>query len=181
MGLDALMGLALACRRSERIRFDYLSGEGAESTRHTEPYRLVSLGRRWYLVAFDVDRADWRTFRVDRIERVRTTGARFVVSDPPDAAALVAEGVAVRAYEERSVVRIHAPLERTLDEVAPTIGRCTPDPDDAGSTIVELGGELDWVARFLVSLPLRFEILEPAALGDELSRLGEHLVATFRT
>src|SRR5207247_961937 len=65
---DTLTVLAGACRDSERLRFTYSDRDGATSVRAVEPHRLVHTGRRWYLVAYDLDRADWRTFRVDRLE-----------------------------------------------------------------------------------------------------------------
>lgn len=178
-GVESMMVLALACRRNERIRFDYRTGEGTETSRHAEPFRLVSLGRHWYLVALDLDRADWRTFRVDRVSRVRVTGARFVRGDVPDAAALVAEGVAVRAYAERSVLRVFAAVAEVAAEVSPTVGVVSPDPEHDGCSLVELGGDADWVARFAVSLPMRFEVVEPDSLRDELHRLGARLVEAF--
>ena len=67
----------------ERLRFAYRAGDGTESRRVTEPYRLVSTGRRWYLVAYDLDRADWRTFRVDRVSEPFATGARFAPRELP--------------------------------------------------------------------------------------------------
>ena len=72
-----LMVLAQACRDDERVVFGYTAREGEPSSRSVEPHRLVSLGRRWYLVAYDLDRGDWRSFRVDRITAPTTTGARF--------------------------------------------------------------------------------------------------------
>lgn len=72
-----LSTLALGCRDSERVRFGYRSASGAESARRVEPYRLVPLGQRWYLVAYDLDRSDWRTFRIDRITASEATGASF--------------------------------------------------------------------------------------------------------
>jgi len=175
-GIGVLMSLAVVCQRSERTRFDYRSGEGVESARHVEPFRLVSLGQRWYLVARDVDRAAWRTFRVDRVTRVRPTGARVVHRDPPDAAALVAEGVAVRAYEHVGVVRLHLPFDEAVQVVPPTVGLVRADPDDAGSSIVEMGGDLDWVARYLAGLRASFVVLEPPALRDELRLVAERLL-----
>jgi len=59
------------------MRFAYRAGDGTESRRVAEPYRLVSTGRRWYLVAYDLDREDFRTFRVDRVSEPFATGARF--------------------------------------------------------------------------------------------------------
>ncbi|MCU1387630.1 MAG: transcriptional regulator [Ilumatobacteraceae bacterium] len=178
--VETLMAVALSCARNERLRFDYKSGDGADSMRHTEPFRLVSVGHRWYLVAYDLDRTDWRTFRVDRISRPRATGARFQRDEVPDAAALVAEGLAVNAYEQRAVVRVNATLGRTLYEVPPTIGVCRVDPDDEQCTLVEIGGDVDWVARFLAGLELPYAVVEPAELVDELRRLGQRLVAANR-
>ncbi|HEY4333811.1 MAG TPA: YafY family protein, partial [Ilumatobacteraceae bacterium] len=166
--IDSLMALAVTCSRSERTRFDYRSGEGAETTRHVEPFRLVSAGNRWYLVAFDLDRSDWRSFRVDRVSRIRTTGARFQRGEVPDAAEFVAAGLAVHAYAQRALIRIKAPLHDAIAEIPPTIGVARADPDDAAQTLVEIGGDHDWVARFLVSLALPYEVVEPAELRAEL-------------
>ncbi len=94
--LTTLMTLAMASRGQERMRFDYRTGEGQTSRRHVEPHRLVSLSRRWYLVAFDLDRDDWRTFRIDRVGTPVSTGVRATPRAAPDAAALVSEGVALR-------------------------------------------------------------------------------------
>lgn len=178
--VEALMGLAVACSRIERVRFDYRSGEGAETIRHTEPFRLVSVGQRWYLVAYDIDRADWRTFRVDRISRLRNTGARFQRGEVPDAAAFVAEGLAVNSYDQRATIRIDAPLDVAGREIPPTIGVARADPDDPTRTLVEIGGDDDWVARFIVGLPLPYEVLEPASVRAELRRLGRRLIAANR-
>ncbi len=68
--LPNLMALAMCCRRGERVRFTYRDGSDRVSERRVEPHRLVSLGRRWYLVGFDLDRDDWRTYRVDRISEL---------------------------------------------------------------------------------------------------------------
>ncbi len=177
-GVDELMGLAVACRRCERVRFDYASSDGVESIRHVEPFRLVAVGQRWYLVALDVDRDGWRTFRIDRISRLRTTGARFVIDDPPDAAALVAEGLAVRAYERSWSIRVRAPLAEVSPEISSVVGLCRSDPDDPGATIVEMGGDVDWVARYVLGLPVPVEPLEPE-LREELRRLGQRLLDAY--
>src|SRR5215207_5494452 len=71
-----LAAVAQACRDEERLRFTYIPQRGDPSNRHAEPHRVVSLGRRWYLVAFDLHRQDWRSFRVDRLESPRSTGIR---------------------------------------------------------------------------------------------------------
>ena len=65
--------VALTCQQSERLRFRYRNGSGQDSRRHVEPYRLVYTGRRWYLVAHDLDKGEWRSFRLDRMEDIRPT------------------------------------------------------------------------------------------------------------
>src|SRR4051812_17253144 len=94
-GVDpaALTAVALACRDGERLAFGYTAADGTRSDRSVEPFRLVPLGRRWYLVGYDLDRGDWRVFRLDRLERPRGTGARFAPRRLPaaDAAAFVRE------------------------------------------------------------------------------------------
>ncbi|MGW4305030.1 helix-turn-helix transcriptional regulator [Streptomyces californicus] len=92
-----LTTLASAVTGRERLRFAYLSGDGTPSKRLVEPCRLVSAGQRWYLVAYDLGREDWRTFRVDRVGEPYATGARFAprplpVEGPPDAPATGPDG-----------------------------------------------------------------------------------------
>lgn len=74
---EVLGELALASRDHERLRFAYTKADGTESRRHVEPHTVVPAERAWYLVAWDLHREDWRTFRVDRMDEVRRTGARF--------------------------------------------------------------------------------------------------------
>lgn len=93
---DTLIAVAQACRDSERLDFDYTAADQVRSERHVEPHRLVSLGRNWYLVAYDLGRHNWRSFRLDRLAAPRPTGARFVPRDLParDAADFVRAGIA---------------------------------------------------------------------------------------
>ena len=89
---ETLALLALACRDGERIRFGYTDGEGTQSSRHVEPFRLVVTARRWYLVAHDLDKGEWRSFRLDRLERPQPTGQRSRPADPPRRGALRRRG-----------------------------------------------------------------------------------------
>lgn len=174
--VDVLVGLALASRRQERMRFTYRDGANRVRGRHAEPHRLVSLRRRWYLVAYDLDRQAWRTYRVDRVSELSNTGARFVHDDPPDAATFVAEGIAVGGYETQAVVRLHVTPAKAQREVPATVGVIEPGPADAASVVVRIGGDLDWVARFLVGRECRFEVLEPPELRAELRSLARRLL-----
>ena len=91
------------------MAFGYPAATASATDRLVEPHRLVQAGYRWYLVARDVDRDDWRTFRVDRIDAPRLTGVRFVPRDPPDAASFVATAVTTAPYRYQARVLLHAP------------------------------------------------------------------------
>lgn len=92
---EALTVIASACRDHQRLRFGYRGHHGDVTERYIEPLRLVHTGRRWYLVAFDLDRDDWRTFRVDRIDGVPALSFRFTPREPPaeDLAAYVSRAI----------------------------------------------------------------------------------------
>jgi predicted DNA-binding transcriptional regulator YafY len=171
------MTLAMSCRRGERVRYTYRDGSDRVSERRVEPHRLVSLGRRWYLVGYDLDRDDWRTYRVDRITDLGLTGHRNAQRETPDAGALVAEGVAVRVFESHTRLVVHASAQEAAMYIGPTIGVVEESPTDPQRCIVTIGGDPDWVARFLAGLPVDFEILEPAEVRDELRALAERLLA----
>jgi predicted DNA-binding transcriptional regulator YafY len=178
--VNVLMTLAVACQRQERLKFDYRTGDDRTGRRHVEPHRLVSVRNRWYLVAFDLDRDDWRTFRVDRLGPPAPTGVRSTDRPAPDAAALVAEGVAVRAYETQARVRVPVPPAAAAREVGPTVGVVEPDPADADSAVVVIGGDPDWIARYLASLPFPFEVLGPDEVRREVAALGRRLLEHAR-
>jgi predicted DNA-binding transcriptional regulator YafY len=172
--LDVLVPIAVACRRPERVRFTYRSRDDVETDRHVEPYRLVYTDRRWYLVAFDRDRDDWRTFRVDRIGAPAPTGVPFERADPPDAAALVAHGVAFAAHPIQARIRLHIAPEHAARLIAPTDG--VVEPETATTTLARVGGDKEWIAEFVAGLPCRVEVLEPQEVRVELRRLAERLV-----
>ena len=95
-----------------------------DAARTVEPYRLVNWGRRWYLVAWDVERDDWRTFRVDRIRPRTPTGPRFTPRDLPDddVAAYVSGRVSAAAWRYRARVTVHAPAEVVAERINPAVG-----------------------------------------------------------
>jgi predicted DNA-binding transcriptional regulator YafY len=175
---DALVTLALACRRPERLRFAYLDASGRASDRFVEPFRLVFTDRRWYLVAYDKDRLAWRSFRVDRMTDLSPTGVPFTPSDPPDAADFVSQGVALAVYDVQAVVRLHTDEDTARRLVGPTIG--VIDHSDGTTTTVRMGGDADWIARYLAGIEVRFEVLEPAEVKAELRKLGRRLQREHR-
>jgi predicted DNA-binding transcriptional regulator YafY len=175
---EVLVLLALACQRPERIRFDYRDAADQDTHRIVEPFRLVFTDRRWYLVANDMDRKAWRTFRVDRMSAIDSTGVPFEHGEVPDAVAQVAAGVAVWGYESHATVRIRA--------VGPDVERLVPatvgviDREDGDWSVVRIGGDAAWVARFLAGLDCPCEVLDPPEVRAQLRALGRRLLSEHR-
>jgi predicted DNA-binding transcriptional regulator YafY len=166
-----LTTVALACRDAERVRFSYTAAGGQQTDRHVEPYRLVLLGRRWYLVGYDLTRQDWRSFRLDRLAGPRGTGARFRPRELPaaDAAAFVRDGIgaATAAYQVEALVDAPAATVRerygrwaTVDEISPG-GNGT-----ARSRVRMTADQLEWPMMLLGSLGAEFEVISPPELLD---------------
>jgi len=172
--VDQLVPLAQACDAHQLSVFHYTARDGAPTDRRVEPYRLVATGRRWYLVAYDLDRRDWRTFRVDRISAVRVPGHTFVPRELADPGRLVAEAIAIAPYRYQAVVRVDAPAAEVARRVSSAVGVV----EAAGSgTLLRMGADdLAWLAGRLAELDLDFEVLEPAELRDHLVALGHRLV-----
>lgn len=172
--IDLLVRIAVACERPERLRFDYRDASDTTSHRHVEPYRLVFTDRRWYLVAFDTGRRAWRTFRVDRMSDVDAGGVTFTRSgELPDASAQVAEGVALWGYDLQVTVRFHAGRDEVTRFVDATVGVLGDEVD--GCTIARIGGDAEWIARYLASSPHRFEVIDAPEVDAALCDLGARL------
>jgi predicted DNA-binding transcriptional regulator YafY len=173
---DVLTAVGAACRDREQLRFDYRDHEGSSSRRTVEPYRLVQHRSRWYLLAYDIDRGDWRTFRADRIDPRTPTGPRFAPRElPDDVAAYVAEGVTSRAYRFQARVVLHASAE-TVDQYAWSgFGTVSALGDD--SCELTTGFEsLDALAMFVGMLGVDFEVREPPELEERLRTVAARLV-----
>ncbi|MEG8278677.1 helix-turn-helix transcriptional regulator [Streptomyces sp. AHA2] len=171
-----LTELAHLCRDAERLRFAYEGHDGTPSRRSVEPHRLVCTERRWYLVAWDLDRQDWRTFRVDRITPKPPHGPRFVPRDPPaeDLAAYVSQGVSTRVYATHAVVRLFAPLAEAREHISPSAGVLEAEGPD--TCLLRCGaGSLDVMVIHVVMLGFDFEVLEPAGLVDAIGRTRDRL------
>ncbi|MGW3075014.1 helix-turn-helix transcriptional regulator [Kitasatospora sp. NPDC001132] len=170
---EDLTVLARAVTARERLRFGYRAYDGAETKRQVEPERLVSVGRRWYLVGYDLDRSDWRLFRVDRVSGPATTGVRFTPRPLPaeDAAAYVAGKLRRPSPSGTVVATVHAPAERVGHSLRP--GDAEVEPIDAHSCRLRSRSDsLEWTAMRLLSLDCAFEVHEPPALREHLRRLA---------
>jgi predicted DNA-binding transcriptional regulator YafY len=171
---QALSAIAGACRDSERLRFQYQSREGTASTRDVEPHRLVHTGRRWYLVAWDLDRNDWRTFRVDRIRPRLATGARFTPRQPPDGdfAAYALRSVSFHAWPHRAVVTLDAPLEAVAERLPPAAG--VLEAVDGRTCTLHTGAHsLDMLSMYLTMIGFDFQVRDPPELIERLRMLAE--------
>jgi predicted DNA-binding transcriptional regulator YafY len=169
-----LMVIAAACRDGECLRFAYRSRDGTTSRRLVEPHTLVNLGRRWYLVAWDRDRTDWRTFRVDRLSRPASAGGRVRTRPLParDAAAYIEQSIATAPHQFEARITLHAPAEqiaRRFPHAAATVR-----PIDKQTCEFRTGDDnLAWLALRITMLDVDFEVHEPPELTKHLEQLAE--------
>ena len=164
--------LAQACRDDELLTFGYQARDSEPTHRRVEPHRLVSLGRRWYLVAYDRDRQDWRSFRVDRISGPELTGQRFRPRDLPaeDAPTFVRAGI--KAVGHRYVVR--ARLAGSAETVEEYVGRwATVEPDGSGCLMTMSTDTLDWPLMVLAHLDSDFTVESPPELVELVARAAD--------
>ena len=174
--LGAVSTLAAACSGNRGVEFGYRDHGGAESKRSVEPHRIVHMDRRWYLVAWDTARQDWRTFRVDRIAPPIAATAHFTPRAAPDddLARYITRAVSSAPYEHAVRVVLHAPIERMRPRIAPSEGLL--EAVDAGSCRLTLGtNSFETTAVWLARLDADFEVEEPAELVNQVRRLGARL------
>jgi predicted DNA-binding transcriptional regulator YafY len=173
---QALTVLAAACRDRERVRFAYKGRDGAGSRRQVEPLSLVNLGRRWYLVAWDCDRRDWRTFRVDRLTKPASTGVRFDPRELPanDAAAYVTRSISAMPSRYEARVTLNAPAETVRKRFGGGWGKV--EPLDERTCEYRTGDDnLDWLALRIAMLGVDFEVHEPPELVEHLAALAQRV------
>ena len=178
---DVLALIAAACRDHESLRFRYRSHERTTTRRRVEPHRLAHLGRRWYLVAWDVDRADWRTFRVDRIEARISTDRRFTPRRLPerDIGAYVAASVSAARDRYQARVILHGPAETLRKRVPPSYG--TLEAIDESRCLLRTGADwLGGLAVYVAAIGVDFEVLEPPEFVDEVRSLAARFARATR-
>ncbi|WP_369216467.1 helix-turn-helix transcriptional regulator [Streptomyces flavofungini] len=179
---ETLTVMATAAAGQERLRFCYRTGDGTESRRLTEPYRLVSTGRRWYLVAYDMDREDWRTFRVDRVAEPFSTGARFTPRELPkgDAAEFIRQSV-YRGQESYALdVTFEAPAEFVASRLPSSLGGVEPLGDGTCRLRAESTDSIEWLAVRLAVADCDFTAHGPPELITCLRDMGARLARATR-
>ena len=168
--------IAAGCRESECLRFAYRSRDGTESRREVEPHSLVNLGRRWYLIAWDRGREDWRTFRIDRLRRPLANGVRFAPRKLParDAATYVEQSISRAPNRFEASVTLHAGAGEVASRVNHFWG--TIEPIDEHSCRYRTGDDdLGWLAIRIAMLDVDFEVQEPPELRERLATLADRL------
>ncbi|MBB4701296.1 helix-turn-helix transcriptional regulator [Sphaerisporangium siamense] len=195
-----LTTVAQACRDEERLRFAYTARAGETSERHVEPHRLVSLGRRWYLVAYDLTRHDWRSFRLDRLSDPRGTRERFRPRELPaeDAAAFVRAGIDILTTQHTVEIIVHAPAETvrkrlgwwaTVEPLDPApnqalVAGSAPDAAVDGRARCRLRmsvDSLDWPVFALGATGADFEVVHPPELADRCREWGTRFLRSTGT
>jgi predicted DNA-binding transcriptional regulator YafY len=170
---EVLTAIAGACRDHQRLRFDYRDHDGSASIRTVEPHRLVHDRGRWYLVAWDADRQDWRTFRADRVQPRSPTGPRFAPRDPPggDVATYLLRGVGSATWRYRARVTVHAPAALVAGRLPPAV---LVEAVDEHRCIVHVGSDTpQMLAVYLGMLDADFEVGESPELVEQLRALAD--------
>jgi predicted DNA-binding transcriptional regulator YafY len=157
---EALMTLARACRDHEHVDAAYTDIRGAETSRRLEPYQLVTTGRRWYLLAYDRDKLDWRTLRLDRMSDVRARGTTFITRDAPDAATYVSRSISSSPYRYVARVRYFCSSEVVAQHFSPS--SVTVEAEGPDTCLVTAGADdPEKIALYLAMVGCDFEILGP--------------------
>jgi predicted DNA-binding transcriptional regulator YafY len=170
---ETLTAIAGACRDLVRLRFAYRSHDGTTSRRRVEPHRLVHTGRRWYLAAWDCDREDWRSFRVDRIEPRLSTDRCFEPRKPPhgDAAKYVARSISSQRDRYQASVILHAPIDAVDRRVPHAVG--TLEPIDERSCLLRTGADwLGGLAVYVADIGVDFTVVDPPQFAAQVRTLA---------
>jgi predicted DNA-binding transcriptional regulator YafY len=164
--------LARAATATRDVRFSYVDRSGETTARHVEPYRQVLLGRRWYLLGWDLDRADWRTFRVDRIESVEVPGSTFAPRGPlPDTMVSTAP-----AGVGRAVVRFAAPVSVVASRLTAEAGTLEPI-DHESCRFTTAPDEWSWLAGAVAAVGVPYTVEGPAELVAQTRALAARVAA----
>lgn len=172
--------VASACRDQVRLSFDYVAADATATSRYVEPCRLVALDGRWYLVAHDCDRDDWRTFRIDRMDDPVPARNTFPSRTPPasDLTDYVRFNMAERSTAHRVVLEIDLPGDRIRHLYGTWV-----DVDDLGDGRCRLTMDADsfrWPTHIVANLDVPFAVVTPPAFERHLRSLATQLAASTR-
>lgn len=178
-----LVVLAHAIRDHVRARFGYTARSGEHVDRDVEPYRLVATGRRWYLLAWDLRREDWRTFRLDRMAGVRASTFRFAPRPAPDAVEHVQRAIRRTGDAHHARVRLTADVETVRRRIPEPYGEST-EVSPGVTEVVSSSDDLDQLARHLTmaafDVGARLEVLDPPELVEAIEVFTARVAAVAR-
>ncbi|GAB3743626.1 helix-turn-helix transcriptional regulator [Microlunatus parietis] len=172
---ELLLDLARAVEEHDQLRLTYRRHDGTEIRRTVEPYRVLHAGRHWYLYAWDLDRSDWRTFRLDRLGLRTPNGPKFVPRPlPDDLEHDLVRGITTSGYRYQCRLLVEASAERVREVFGPTVAAVTSLPD--GRCEVTTGSaSLTEIAVYVGLLEAEFTVLEPAELTDAVAAVAGRL------
>ncbi|HEU5074414.1 MAG TPA: WYL domain-containing protein, partial [Polyangiaceae bacterium] len=177
---QVLSQVALACEQQQRLRFSYRDHAGNETSRDCEPHRVVHDGRRWYLIAWDVHRADFRSFRVDRMRPRAPFGPAFAPRAVPEAVLLASlrRAIGQATWHVRARVKVQLSAEALARRVPPAV---SVEPLDAAHSIASVGADdFEMLGVYLGMLGADFEVIEPDELRVALHALGRRYLRASR-
>lgn len=177
--VDALLSIAAACRDGFRLRMHYRDRSNRATERVIEPLRLVHTGSRWYLVAWDLKREDWRTFRVDRVQSLHDTGMQFPPRPfPGDVSEYVARSITQPCTQVRVRLRLPGPVEAQVERVPTWCGIL--QAGDAHHCTLDLGAEtVDGMLAMMALVGPGFEIIEDHGLLPQLREASARLQSSL--
>lgn len=159
------------------LQFAYEDKSGRRSERLVDPLGLVPTATRWYLVAWDQGRADFRTFRVDRIQAPLEVGRRFTPRSLPcdgDLRSYVSKSVTVQAHDLTASIILHAPYSQLQSRVSPYVG--VLEAVDEQHCRLRTGDQVaDTLLVWVLHLDVDFTIESPPSLKDDLRAIHERI------
>lgn len=173
--VDTLTELAGACRDHRLLELDYSDRGGRASSRTIEPLRLVNSGRRWYLLAWDRSRDDWRLFRADRIRSLRCGGGFVPRKFPEDVAAYVQRSISQVISGEGLRVRLRGSAETLAPTLPPWCG-VLEHIDDSSSLLHVRGDSAEEILALLALTGVEFELIDGAERVAQLREVAQRLL-----
>lgn len=164
-----LTTIAQACRDEERLDFSYTAHNGEQTERHVEPHRLVAVGQRWYLVAYDLTRHDWRSFRLDRLREPKNTAARFRSRKLPalDAAEFVQNSLSgTISGPNKYRILLHASSREIRDRLGAWAQLTEVTHESCELTISSYSAS--WAVFAALSAEVNFELIEGIGFAEIL-------------
>ncbi|GAA3388224.1 helix-turn-helix transcriptional regulator [Cryptosporangium minutisporangium] len=173
-GVDTMSALADAIHRRHVVTFDYVGASGSTTERRVEPHRQIHHSLRWYLLAWDVDKHDWRVFRTDRITDLQERSQEFAPRPLPADTGVDYLRQGLRKPRQRVVLTIDAPAIAVADALRYQDVELVPLAADRTRAVLRVDS-WQWLLLNLAFLDADFTVDEPDAFRTALRRFGARL------